>query len=238
MRPGGRNSSSRDRRLDVELRPLAELFPVSTSPRSTDWPSRETIMIKASGPLEGAEIMELHPQAAADSISEQYFREMAAHYRPGDTGAIGNAPKREGTSAILISTDGDLLLQIRDDLPHVSDAGKIGLFGGRREGDESFLACIVREVHEEIGLYLPPDRFELIGTYLGPDNLIPGGIRYGPIYVARNVPVEQLIVTEGTLRIVPLNEIERIQDLLASAAKYALRIFLKPMSCPRSTPPA
>lgn len=189
-------------------------------------------MIKASSLLEGAETIELHPDAAADSISKQHFREMAAHYRPGDTGMTGNAPKREGTSAILISTDGDLLLQIRDDLPHVSDPGMIGLFGGRREGDESFLACVVREVHEEIGFYLPPDRFELIGTYLGPDNLIPGGIRYGQIYVVRNVPVDRLTVTEGTLRIVPLNEIECMQGLLASAAKYALQIFLKPMLHP------
>ena len=53
---------------------------------------------------------------------------------------------REGAAAILISTDGRLLLQLRDDLPEVSDPGKIGLFGGAREGDESFLDCVVREV--------------------------------------------------------------------------------------------
>ena len=136
-------------------------------------------------------------------------------------------PKREGTSAILVSTDGHLLLQLRDNLPHVSDPGKIGLFGGRREGDESFLDCVVREVHEEIGWYLPPERFELIGTYFGPDYLTLGGIRYGHIFVARDVPVDQLTVTEGALRIVALNEIERIQDLLTAAAKYGLEIFLK-----------
>jgi 8-oxo-dGTP pyrophosphatase MutT (NUDIX family) len=140
---------------------------------------------------------------------------------------ISSPPKREGTSAILVSTEGRLLLQLRDNLPHVSDPGKIGLFGGRREGGESFLDCVVREVHEEIGLYLPPERFELIGTYRGPDDLTPGGIRHGHIFVAYDVPVDQLTVTEGTLRIVALNEIERIQDLLAVSAKYALEIFLK-----------
>jgi 8-oxo-dGTP pyrophosphatase MutT (NUDIX family) len=66
----------------------------------------------------------------------------------------GDGLIREGPSALLISTDGRPLLQLRDGLPHVSDPGKIGLFGGRREGDESFLDCVVREVHEEIGLYL------------------------------------------------------------------------------------
>ncbi|QIG92095.2 NUDIX domain-containing protein [Bradyrhizobium sp. 6(2017)] len=42
-------------------------------------------------------------------------------------------------------------MQRRDDLPYISDPGKISLFGGRREGTETFLECVVREVHEEIG---------------------------------------------------------------------------------------
>jgi 8-oxo-dGTP pyrophosphatase MutT (NUDIX family) len=33
--------------------------------------------------------------------------------------------------------------------------GKIGLFGGHREGNETFLECVVREVQEETGLALP-----------------------------------------------------------------------------------
>ena len=82
----------------------------------------------------------------------------------------GGPKIREGAAAILLGNDGRLLLQLRDDLPHVSDPGKIGLFGGRREGDESFLDCVVREVHEEIGLSLPPERFEFIGRYFGPDH--------------------------------------------------------------------
>jgi 8-oxo-dGTP pyrophosphatase MutT (NUDIX family) len=135
--------------------------------------------------------------------------------------------KREGAAAILISTDGRLLLQLRDNLPHVSDPGKIGLFGGRREDDESFLDCVVREVHEEIDLYLAPERFELIGSYFGPDHATPHGIRHGQVFVARNVPVDQLTITEGSLRIVALDELQRIQDLLAPSAKYALDVFLK-----------
>lgn len=137
------------------------------------------------------------------------------------------SPKREGTSAILVSTDGHLLLQVRDDVPHISDPGKISLFGGRREGKESFLDCVVREVHEEIGLHLPPERFELIGTYFGPDHLTPGGTRHGHVYVARNVPVDQLTVTEGALRVVALTDLDHLKDSLSSAAKYALEIFLK-----------
>ena len=93
---------------------------------------------------------------------------------------------------MLISTDGRLILQIRDNFPHISDPGKLGFFGGQREGNESFLDCVVREVHEEIGYYLPPERFELIGRYFGPDYRIPFGMLRGEIFVARDVPVDLL----------------------------------------------
>lgn len=136
-------------------------------------------------------------------------------------------PKREGTSAVLVSTDGRLLLQLRDNLPHVSDPGKISLFGGQREGTETFLACVVREVHEEIGFYVPPERFELIGRYSGPDHLTHNGTLHGEVYIARDVPVDRLTITEGSLRIVAPDELEQIRDMLAEPAKYALGILLK-----------
>ncbi|MCC8965151.1 NUDIX domain-containing protein [Bradyrhizobium sp. Pear76] len=134
---------------------------------------------------------------------------------------------REGTSALLISTDGRLLMQLRDDLPHVSDPGKVSLFGGRREGTESFLECVVREIHEEIGYYLPPERFELIGRYSGADHLTPSGTLHGEVFLARDVPTDQLKVTEGRLEIVDIDELERIRGRLARPAEYALEIFLK-----------
>jgi 8-oxo-dGTP pyrophosphatase MutT (NUDIX family) len=134
---------------------------------------------------------------------------------------------REGAAAILISTDGRLLLQLRHDLPEVSDPGKIGLFGGAREGDESFLDCVVREVQEETSIYLPPERFALIERYFGPDHWTPGGIRRSEIFVAYDVPIDQMTVTEGALKIIAFDEIEHIHDMLAPYAKHALDIFLR-----------
>ncbi|WP_074127123.1 NUDIX domain-containing protein [Bradyrhizobium sp. NAS96.2] len=134
---------------------------------------------------------------------------------------------REGTSALLVSTDGRLLMQLRDDLPHVSDPGKISLFGGRREGSETFLECVVREIHEEIGHYVPPERFELIGSYSGPDPSTPGGTLRGEVFLAHDVPIDQLRVTEGRLEIVAVEDLERLRGRLARPAQYALAIFLK-----------
>lgn len=51
-----------------------------------------------------------------------------------------------------------LLTLQRDDLPGLPWAGQWDVPGGGREGDESPDACLLREVHEEFGLRLTPDR--------------------------------------------------------------------------------
>lgn len=76
---------------------------------------------------------------------------------------------REFASAILIDTQGRLLFQQRDDVPGIRYPGKVGLFGGHREGNETFLQCVCREVHEEISYEVPPDRFEHMASYSGVD---------------------------------------------------------------------
>ena len=137
----------------------------------------------------------------------------------------GRSPIREDTAAILVSTDGRLLFKLRDNLPGVSDPGKIGLFGGRREGDESFLDCVVREVHEEISRYLAPEQFEFIGRYFGPDHVTPGGTRHCEVFVARDVPVDELTITEGRLIVASFDELEQIRDQLAPSSRYLLEML-------------
>ena len=122
---------------------------------------------------------------------------------------------REGATAILFDTDGHLLMQLRDNVPHIRDPGKISLFGGRREGNESFLECVVREIHEEISYYLAPTRFERIGRWDGPDYAFPGDHFRGEIFLARAVPVEHLTITDGRLTIVPVDEIDQIRGSLS-----------------------
>jgi 8-oxo-dGTP diphosphatase len=138
---------------------------------------------------------------------------------------------REGASAILFDADGNLLLQLRDNLPNIRDPGKVSLFGGRREGDESFLDCIVREVHEEIGYYLAPTRFENIGRWSGPDYAFPGHTFCGEIFLARGIPVEQITITEGRLRILPVDEIDQIRSSLSLPTQFALgMLFWQPVT--------
>ena len=94
----------------------------------------------------------------------------------------------------------------------------LDFFGGGREGDESFLDCVVREVHEEIGLYLPPERFERIERYVEPDHWLPDCTLHSEIFVARDVPVDRLMIMEESLKIVAFDELGYLHDLLAPTA--------------------
>ena len=55
----------------------------------------------------------------------------------------------------IIHQDGQFLLQLRDDLPHILFPGHWGFFGGHLEPGEDANTGMRRELYEEIG-YVPP----------------------------------------------------------------------------------
>jgi 8-oxo-dGTP pyrophosphatase MutT (NUDIX family) len=138
--------------------------------------------------------------------------------------SLGSPALRGSAQAILLDTNGRLLLQLRDNLPHIRNPGKIGLFGGGRKGNESFLDCIVREIYEEIGYYLPPERFEPIFRRFG--NSESDGAFHNEFFLARDVPVEKLTVTEGQLKIVAIGELEHLRDALTPVTRRILKLFV------------
>jgi|ERR1700722_9868931 8-oxo-dGTP pyrophosphatase MutT (NUDIX family) len=82
---------------------------------------------------------------------------------------------REIAPTVIFDDVGGLLLQQRDDIPGILYPGAIGLFGGHREGEETFLACAVREIHEELSFYVPPERFDFLTRFEGADPENPEG---------------------------------------------------------------
>lgn len=56
-----------------------------------------------------------------------------------------------GAKAMLVH-DGKLLTYLRDDKPSIPFPAFWDLPGGGREGEESPLDCVTREIHEEFGL--------------------------------------------------------------------------------------
>jgi 8-oxo-dGTP pyrophosphatase MutT (NUDIX family) len=131
----------------------------------------------------------------------------------------------ETSGAILVDAAGRFLLQQRDNIPEILYLGKIGLFGGHLEANETSLECIVREIHEETSYFVSAGRFTHLTAYEGPHPC--GGTIRCEIYVARDVPADQLRITEGSLVSVAPGEISTIEAKLSPTAHRAVNVFLK-----------
>lgn len=59
---------------------------------------------------------------------------------------------------LLLTRGGDMLTHLRDEIDSIPFPGHWDLPGGGREGDETPMQCGLRELHEEYGLTLPPQR--------------------------------------------------------------------------------
>ena len=131
----------------------------------------------------------------------------------------------EFACAILIDTQGRFLLQLRDNVSEILYPGQVGLFGGHREGGESFLQCVVREINEEISYYVAPGRFQYLATY---DGMLhsKGARARGAIFLADGIPADSLVVTEGSLLIVPQAKLAEIEHKLSPSASFALTNLL------------
>lgn len=131
---------------------------------------------------------------------------------------------REIASSLLFDTAGRFLFQQRDNIAGITEPGKIGLFGGHREGNETFLECIAREVSEEIGIRLPLERFQPLTVYEDIDLEIGGPIR-AEFFVARNISLTEIRITEGCLVVANAEKIPRLGGRLTAYAQLALRAF-------------
>ena len=131
---------------------------------------------------------------------------------------------REVAAALLLGTCGRVLLQQRDDVPGILYPGMIGLFGGHREGGETYLACVQREIEEETGHRVPLERFEEIVTMVAayPD----GSTVRGAYFLVRDVPAETLVITEGTLLAALPKDLPRLLNRMTPSACLASRLFL------------
>jgi 8-oxo-dGTP diphosphatase len=134
---------------------------------------------------------------------------------------------REIAPTVIVDDLGRLLLQQRDDIPGILYPGAIGLFGGHREGEETFLACAVREIHEELGFYVPPERFDFLTRFQGADPETPGGTLHAEFFIIRGLRASDLTITEGQLLVVQPKQLNAIRQKLTLAARLALDVFCR-----------
>ncbi len=130
---------------------------------------------------------------------------------------------RQIACAILIDTRGRFLLQQRDDVPGILQPGKVGLFGGHLEDGETYLQCVVREIQEEIGYHVSPDRFEHLASYDGTEIDADGGTVRGEFFIVRDVPADALRVTEGSLLIVEPDKLATVDHNFAPSTRFAVQ---------------
>lgn len=120
-----------------------------------------------------------------------------------------NAPKTTmpahlGANAI-ITCNGKLLLEKR------RDCDIWGLIGGGVKKHETELQAITREIYEELGLRIPPDKFKKLAVYGEPGRI--AAYRDGSIW-------RMVIVVFGL-------ELEKEPDMTISAESRELRFFSK-----------
>lgn len=69
---------------------------------------------------------------------------------------------------LVLTCGPDLLVLLRDDFDHIPFPGHWDLPGGGREGAETPAECALRELREETGLALTPDRLRHWQEFPGP----------------------------------------------------------------------
>ena len=98
----------------------------------------------------------------------------------------------------------------------------MSLFGGHREGGETFLQCAVREIPEEISYFVPAERFEYLAGLSGGDIDAEGGSVHAEFFIVRDIPIEGLIITEGSLLVTQPDEIIKIEHKLTPVARFVM----------------
>jgi len=122
---------------------------------------------------------------------------------------------RKVARAIIIDAEGRFLLQQRDDIPDTLQPSKVCLLGRHREGDESFLQCVVREIQEEISYFVTGDCS-------------------GDFFIARDVPVDG---DRRLFLIVEQDKLATVSHKCAPFTRFVMEALVdKQTACQRSTP--
>lgn len=103
---------------------------------------------------------------------------------------------RETVTTILISTDNEFILQLRDNKIGIASPGKVANFGGNIEPGEMPIDTIVREIEEELSVKLTKEDFYSLGYIIKKDELT-GGENRANLFLAKNINKKDLVLNEG-----------------------------------------
>lgn len=135
-------------------------------------------------------------------------------------------PVKNYSVVLIRARRGPFLLQKRTRRDHLEYVGRISLFGGRREGDETPVDCAIREVAEEIGLMLSPNDLHLIASLESMNES--GDATCGSIFlheIALERDLRRLKIADGKAVFVAERDICRYWPKLTSIAAFALSAY-------------
>jgi 8-oxo-dGTP diphosphatase len=144
-------------------------------------------------------------------------------------------PDRHIALAVVLDTTGRYLFQRRDNIQGIVYPGRLSLFGGHREASETYLACIARELQEEISYPVAPERFEFLTTLDECGEVVDGDVVRGHVFLVNGIPSDKIVVTEGSLTIVDpdalMRSLPHFARDLTPASGFGLRAFLERSGC-------
>jgi 8-oxo-dGTP pyrophosphatase MutT (NUDIX family) len=105
---------------------------------------------------------------------------------------------------VLITGDGRLILQLRDDIPTIDNPGMITPFAGGAEPGETPTTCALRELAEETGLHADPECLRFLGEASRVDRL--GRTTACVYFLLQGVDPAALRVTEGRAIVMTLRD--------------------------------
>lgn len=120
--------------------------------------------------------------------------------------------------ALLYNTQGEVLLQHRDDKPNIAHPGLWSLFGGAIDEGETPEEAVVREVWEELEYQVLQKDLWLIAQQ--------PGAKFYIFLIPLQVPLDNLVLHEGQNLGLFATEVALKQLRLSPVAKYVLRAFM------------
>lgn len=134
---------------------------------------------------------------------------------------------RQTVTAILISTENEFILQLRDDKPGIASPGKVANFGGNIEEGEEPVDTMVREIYEELNIKLSRNDLIPLGCIIKQDKLT-GGKNKAHLFLVKSINKKDLILNEGQA-IVYINTNKTLDESmnLSQGTIEVLNIFKK-----------
>jgi 8-oxo-dGTP diphosphatase len=130
----------------------------------------------------------------------------------------------------MLTRDGRLVLQLRDDKPDIHYPGMITAFGGGAEQGETPVECALRELAEETGIEARTEDLRRLGAVSKVD--FRGHPTAAVFFLLRGVDPDRLVITEGAAIVLSFAEAAADPRLTESCRRFCAEIAAKENAAP------